>query len=67
MLHSNAHCAKEHGAERIPSREVARLRHHGFSINNWEMVTLLNERNVPLRYTAEDAESDLKTLKEVDP
>ncbi len=33
--------------------------------NKWEMVTLLNERNVPLRYTAEDAENDLKTLKEV--
>lgn len=33
--------------------------------NKWEMVILLNERNVPLRYTAEDAENDLKTLKEV--
>ncbi len=33
--------------------------------NKWEMVTLLNERNVQLRYVAEDAENDLKTLKEV--
>ncbi len=35
--------------------------------NNWGMVTLLDERNVPLRYTAEGAESDLKTVKEVAP
>jgi predicted HTH domain antitoxin len=33
--------------------------------NKWEMVTLLNERNVPLLYTGEDAENDLKTLQEV--
>lgn len=33
--------------------------------NKWEMISLLNERNVPLNYTAEDAEEDLKTLKEV--
>ena len=31
----------------------------------WEMLALLNERNVPIRYTAEDAENDLKTLQEV--
>ncbi len=33
--------------------------------NKCEMVAFLNERNVPLRYTAEDAKNDLKTLKEV--
>ncbi len=32
--------------------------------NKWEMLTLLNERNVPLRYTAEDAENDLRSIKE---
>lgn len=31
----------------------------------WEMLTILNEKGVNLRYTAEDAEEDLKTLKEV--
>lgn len=31
----------------------------------WEMLALLNERNVPIRYTAEDAENDLNTLHEV--
>jgi predicted HTH domain antitoxin len=33
--------------------------------SKWEMLMLLNERGVPLDYTAEDAESDLKTLEEV--
>jgi len=33
--------------------------------NKWEMLTILNERKVPLHYTAEDAEDDLKTLKKV--
>ncbi len=31
----------------------------------WEMLMLLNERGVPLDYTAEDAEKDLKNLQEV--
>ena len=35
--------------------------------NKWEMLMLLNEKGVPvpIDYTAEDAERDLKTLKEV--
>lgn len=33
--------------------------------NKWEMLILLNEKEVPVDYTAEDAEKDLKTLKEV--
>jgi len=32
--------------------------------NKWEMLMLLNEKGVPIDYTAEDAEKDLKTLKE---
>lgn len=32
--------------------------------NKWEMLSLLNERKVPLRYTAEDAENDLRSIKE---
>lgn len=31
----------------------------------WEMLTILNERKVPIHYTFEDAKEDLKTLKEV--
>ena len=33
--------------------------------SKWEMLMLLNERGVPLNYTAEDAKDDLRTLKEV--
>jgi predicted HTH domain antitoxin len=33
--------------------------------NKWEMLMLLNEKGVSIDYTAEDAEKDLKTLKEV--
>lgn len=33
--------------------------------SKWEMLMLLNERGVPLDYTAEDAEDDLNTLEEV--
>jgi len=33
-------------------------------LNLWEMILLLNEKNVPLDYTARDAEKDLKTLNE---
>ena len=39
--------------------EVAGLR------NKWEMLMLLNEKRVPVDYTAEDAKMDLRTLKEV--
>lgn len=31
--------------------------------NKWEMVMLLDEKGVPLDYSAEDAEQDLNTLK----
>ncbi len=31
--------------------------------NKWEMLTLLSEHDVPIRYTAKDAKSDLRTLK----
>ena len=33
--------------------------------NKWEMLMLLNERGVPIDYSAADAQKDLKTLKEV--
>jgi len=33
--------------------------------NKWEMLMLLNEKGVPIDYTAKDAEKDLKTLEEV--
>lgn len=33
--------------------------------NKWDMLMLLAEKGVPLDYTAEDAEMDLSTLKEV--
>ena len=33
--------------------------------SKWEMLMLLSERGVPLDYTADDAEKDLQTLKEV--
>jgi predicted HTH domain antitoxin len=33
--------------------------------SKWEMLMLLSERGVPLDYTADDAEMDLKTLKSV--
>ena len=39
--------------------EVAGVRNKG------EMLMLLNEKGVPIDYTAADAEKDLKTLKEV--
>lgn len=32
--------------------------------NKWEMLMLLSEHGVPIHYTAKDAESDLKTLKQ---
>jgi predicted HTH domain antitoxin len=32
--------------------------------NKWGMLVLLNERKVPLHYTAEDADRDLQTLDE---
>ncbi len=31
--------------------------------NKWEMVLLLNEKCIPIDYTAKDAEKDLETLK----
>jgi predicted HTH domain antitoxin len=33
--------------------------------SKWEMLMLLSERVVPLDYTADDAEKDLKTLESV--
>ena len=33
--------------------------------SKWEMLMLLSERGVPLDYSANDAETDLKTLKSV--
>lgn len=33
--------------------------------NKWEMLLLLNEKGIPIDYTAKDAEKDLETLKEV--
>ena len=33
--------------------------------NKWEMLLLLNEKGVPIDYTAKDAKKDLETLKEV--
>lgn len=33
--------------------------------NKWDMLMLLAEKGIPLDYTAEDAEKDLSTLKEV--
>lgn len=33
--------------------------------NKWEMLIILSSRNVPIDYTAEDAEKDLRTLKHV--
>lgn len=32
--------------------------------NKWEMVMILSEHGVPIHYTAKDAKSDLKTLKQ---
>jgi len=32
--------------------------------NKWEMLMLLSEHGVSMHYTAKDAESDLKTLKQ---
>ncbi len=32
--------------------------------SKWEMLMLLSERGVPLDYTADDAEKDLRTLEE---
>ena len=31
----------------------------------WEMLMILNERGVPLDYSAEDAQEDFRTLKEL--
>lgn len=33
--------------------------------NKWEMLVILDKSGVELRYTAEDAEDDLKTLDEI--
>jgi len=33
--------------------------------NKWEMLLLLNEKGIPIDYTAKDARIDLETLKEV--
>jgi len=38
--------------------EVAGMR------NKWEMLLLLNEKGIPIDYTAKDARIDLETLKE---
>ena len=38
--------------------EVASVR------NKWEMLLLLNEKGIPIDYTAKDSEKDLETLKE---
>ena len=35
--------------------------------NKWEMIRLLNERGVDLRYSAKDAKADLETLNRVVP
>ena len=32
--------------------------------NKWEMLLLLNEKGIPIDYTAKDAEKDLEMLKE---
>ena len=32
--------------------------------NKWEMLMVLNEKGIPIDYTAKDAEKDLKTLRE---
>jgi len=32
--------------------------------NKWEMLLLLNEKGIPIDYTAKDARIDLETLKE---
>ena len=37
--------------------EVAGMR------NKWEMLLLLNEKGIPIDYTAKDAKIDLETLK----
>lgn len=31
--------------------------------NKWEMLMILNEKGIPIDYTANDAEKDLKTLR----
>ncbi|GAA5261662.1 UPF0175 family protein [Methanocalculus sp.] len=31
--------------------------------SKWEMIMLLDENNIPVDYSAEDAESDVKTLR----
>ena len=31
--------------------------------NKWEMLMILNEKGIPIDYTAKDAEKDLKTLR----
>lgn len=33
--------------------------------NKWKMLLLLNEKGIPIDYTAKDAKKDLETLKEV--
>ncbi len=32
--------------------------------NKWDMLRLLNEKRIPIDYTAKDVEKDLETLKE---
>ena len=32
--------------------------------NKWEMLLLLNEKGIPIDYTAKDAKIDLETLKD---
>ncbi|NYB53052.1 MAG: UPF0175 family protein [Methanobacteriaceae archaeon] len=34
-------------------------------LNRWEMILLLNEKHVPIDYTADDAIEDLENLKKV--
>ncbi len=35
--------------------------------NKWEMIQLLNQRNVDFDYTAKDAQEDLETLSRIAP
>ena len=33
--------------------------------NKWEMLLILDRKGIPINYSAEDAEKDVKTLKDV--
>ncbi len=33
--------------------------------NKWEMLLILDRKGVPINYSADDAEKDVKTLKDV--